>query len=193
MVTKTKTDVIVDESHPTAKALREGKKKVSELGIRRADLEKQLEAEIEKRRRLLSGSREERLGEEADAILDNRNFADSPSIEKLRHQIEVVDFAVQKQQEFVGNHLQAAFSKVVCDDPQNRQTYISKRIAAAIAELAAANEAEKEFFAKLYQVGCSTIPYRPMAVKEVGIASDTNSRAAAHLREVKEFCPEILR
>ena len=43
----------------------------------------------------------------------------------------------------------------VCKDPRNRATYIQieKRLAAAVAELAAANAAEAEFFGKLATFG----------------------------------------
>ena len=188
--------VFVDSTHPKSIALREAIRKISELGVELASKKQQRAAAIEEERKSIAGSREARLGPKADALLDGRKLPDNPTnstIEKLDHEIEVIDFAIEKQQQVIAD-LRGEFSAVVCNHPQNRATYIQiqKRLAAAVAEVAAANEAEEEIFKKLYDAGCSSVKYRPMAIKEVGTLSDPYSRASSYFRELKEHLPEVL-
>ena len=186
--------IVFDENDPTAKALRDAISKMAELGAQRAGLEKQLDGALEEQRKFITGSREARLDSEADALLGGRKREDNFSkIEKLRHEIEVLDMAIQKQQQVV-SELRGKFSRYVCNHPANRETYIAieRRILAAVQELAAANEAEKKFLAKLYEIGCNSVSFRPMAIREIGIASDPNSRANLHIQELQKFVPEAV-
>jgi hypothetical protein len=188
-----KISIVVDESHPTSIRLREAIGKMSELGARRADVMKQREAELERLQKIIRGSREEKFGREADMLLENREVADShPSIRELDHQIEVLDFAIARLQEKINNDLRPKFSAMVCSHPANVASYlaIEKRIASAVNALARANEDEATFLGGLYTAGCSSVSFRPMAVKEIGITSDPNSRATAYKRELQQFVPE---
>jgi len=190
-----KITVVKDESHPTSVNLRDAIGKTAELNAMKVGLERKRDALLEERRKLIGGTRAERFGREADALLDGRKLEDNSSmIEKLNHEIEVVDLAIEKQQQAV-SELRGKFSRYVCDHPANKATYlaIEKRIAAALAELAAANQAEQQFFDKLYEVGCSSVSFRRMALlKEIGVPSDPNSRASLHKREMEQFVPEAV-
>jgi hypothetical protein len=181
------------ETHPTSIKLREVKKKMSELGADKASKVQQLAEEEEEQRKSIAGSREARLGPEVDALLEGRKLPDNQTREKLRHELDVIDLAIEKQQQVIAD-LRGEFSAVVCNHPENRAIYIAiqRRLATAVAEVAAANEAEEEFLAKLYEMGCSSVAFRPMRIREIGTLDDPHSRASAHRRELEQFVPEAV-
>jgi len=81
---------------------------------------------------------------------------------------------------------------VVCNANRAGYVAIEKRIVAAVGELAAANEAEVLFFRELEDAGCRAIQFRPMRIGAVGLASDDQSVASFHRKEVATYCPEAL-
>ncbi|MCE3242020.1 MAG: hypothetical protein K0Q83_2527, partial [Deltaproteobacteria bacterium] len=99
---------------------------------------------------------------------------------------------IERQLNTVSN-LRTEYSVFVCESKAQQDRYIAieRRIARACAELAEANAAEVKFFDELHAAGV-TPRFRPMRVSAVGLASDPNSIATFHHREVKQYCPEAL-
>src|SRR5215472_7245845 len=123
-----KVTVFVDENHQTTKDLHDAKVKLSAVSAKRAPLEHELDTLLAEQRRLIGGTRAEKLGHEAAALLDGRELDEdsslSTSIARLLHELEVVDEAVRRQQQIVAD-ARGAFSRVVCDHPRNKATYIA--------------------------------------------------------------------
>ena len=68
---------------------------------------------------------------------------------------------------------------------------VERGIVEAVKALAEANEDERRFLSALYDVGCSSVPFRPMRIRQVGDLADPNSLASMALREFKEYFPEL--
>src|ERR1044072_4591141 len=88
--------------------------------------------------------------------------------------------------------VRSRFSVYLCEINHARYVQIERRIAKAVQELAQANEEEARFFEELRDAGASSISFRSMRISQVGIASDHQSVAAFHRREVEAHCPEAL-
>ncbi len=70
------------------------------------------------------------------------------NIEKLEHEIAVLDLAISRQAQTV-DKLRGRFTLQVCEANRARYVEIEKRIAKAVQELAAANEEEVRFIEEL--------------------------------------------
>jgi hypothetical protein len=138
--------------------------------------------------------RADRLDAEASALIGEVD--DAPKVvfvnmQQLEHDIEVLTAAVEKQKA-VADVSRGAYSVALCERNRNQYLEIEKRLLKAVTELADANEAEVKFFQELIAAGCHSISFRPMRNVPFGIASDPQSVAGCHRREVEQFLPEIL-
>jgi hypothetical protein len=181
----------IDEKDPRVIALRKEEKRLHELatrhGEKKAELDKAMAKYIAARQMGQS-----KLAIEVDEVLRGEDIGPKISrgdIERLEHENAVLSAAIKKQQHAV-DVARGQFSLALCESVKARYVEIERRIAKAVQELAAANEAELKFIQELWDSGCSSVPFRPMRVSAIGVASDPQSRAAFHRKEVQEFCPE---
>ena len=190
--------ITIDEKHPCVVARQEGETKLNEL---RMQLRPVLSERDSKLQRYLAQRSAERSNErckldnEADQLLSGSASADQVSaqdIEDLNHKIAVLERAIERQLGTVSN-LRTEYSVFVCESKAQRDRYIEiqRRIASRVEALAQANQEEVDFFDELNAAGV-TPHFRPMRVSAVGLASDPNSIATFHHREVKRYCPEAL-
>ena len=133
---------------------------------------------------------------EADKILSasghSVDWITPERLEELAREVEVWERVVQRRRDTV-NNLRTRYSAAICQQPDVQERYIKiqRDTAEACAKLAAANQSEVDFFDELHAI--DVVPcFRPMRVTAVGLASDPNSIAAFHRREVKQYCPEAL-
>jgi hypothetical protein len=185
------------ENWESTKALRASEQKEKTIGAELAQVHRQIELAIEEKNNLLREPREAGLGAAADAFLAGKRVDVSSvgeRLRKLQREADVISLALTKQQAITAEQ-RGKFSADVCNHPQNRAAYIQiqKRLAAAVFEVATVNALEETFMAELYAAGVSSVPFRPMRIKEIGTLADVNSRASAHGRELEQFCPEVLR
>ena len=137
----------IDEKHPCFLARHEGETKLTELRMLLRKERGELDSKLP---RYLAQKSAERSNErEVDQLLSGSASADQVSaqdIEDLNHRIAVLERAIEKQLNIVSN-LRTKYSVFVCEAPAQRDRYveIERRIAAAVRELAAANEAEVKF------------------------------------------------
>jgi len=183
----------VDEKNVHVVALRAGEGKLRDLiAKRQAKVEELSEATIRYNDNRRSQQRSV-IELEAEALLKGEPIkagAAAEDLDKLQREIEVLNAAVSQQSHLVEDALRGKYSTVVHADNRNRYVEIEKRIARAVQELAAANEAEVLFFRELQDAGCNSIAFRPMRVGVIGLKSDDQSVAAFHARELREYCPE---
>jgi predicted RNase H-like nuclease (RuvC/YqgF family) len=190
--------ITINEKHPCAVARQEGETKLNEL---RMQLRPLLSERDSKLQRFLAQKSAERSNErskldsEADQLLTGSASTDQVSaqdIEDLNHKIAVLERAIEKQLNTVSK-LRTEYSVFVCESKAQRDRYIEiqRRIASRVEALAQANQEEVDFFDELHAAGV-TPRFRPMRVSAVGLASDPNSIATFHYREVKQYCPEAL-
>ena len=185
----------VDEKNVYTIALREGERKLNDLIALRRKKEDELSEATERYLERRRSQQRSVIELEAEALLSGEPIkagADTADFEKLQRAIDVLSEAIAQQTQLVDG-LRSKNSVVVCN--LNRSTYVAieKRIAAAVRELAAANEAEALFFRELQDAGCTAIQFRPMRVGAVGLASDDQSVASFHRKEVATYCPEALK
>ena len=185
----------IDETHPHVVAYRAG---VKDLSNARATLAKRKNALNDATQKYMAqkGTPRSKLDLEADKVLSASGYSvDWISPEKLQEltsEVEVMERVVQRQQNTV-SELRTRYSAAICQQPdvQQRSIAIQKRIASACAELAAANQGEVDFFDELHAVDVSPC-FRPMRVSAVGLASDPNSIATFHRKEIKTYCPQAV-
>jgi len=184
----------VDEKNVHVVALREGERKLNDLIALRQKKEDELsEATVRylERRRL---SQRSPLEFEAEALLSGEPMkagANTADFEKLQREIDVLSEAIVQHSQVLDG-LRNKYSVAIGKANYSTYVAIEKRIAAAIGELAAANEAEVLFFRELEDAGCRAIQFRPMRIGAVGLASDDQSVASFHRKEVATYCPEAL-
>lgn len=100
--------------------------------------------------------------------------------------------AVELQRRAV-QELGATLSKQIVEQLRPEHVKIVARIAAAVKELAAANQVEREFREALADQGISySSCIRPFAFFKVGDLKDQYSAATLYLKEVKIYYPEAL-
>jgi hypothetical protein len=183
-----------DPNAPAAVELREAETKLralrSEHQVKQEQLEK-LEQEYARRRSL---SAKDRLETEAESVLAGMPVEEIsiPEIRDLQHWIEIQSKAIELQSVVVQT-ARNKFTRTICEANRGRYLEIAKRISRAVEELSLANESEVQFFDELMSAGCgSGIPFRSLRLNAVGLASDKQSAAAFHRREVEQFLPEAL-
>ncbi len=179
----------VDEKDPTVKALRAAEQRLNEVVAALPSKQKALD---ETTQRFMAIRKSSSLELEADALLANAQSEPAikpEDLERLQHEIDVLNVAIKRQRSVVEG-LGGQVSVKRCEINHDRYVDIEKRIARAVQELAAANEEELDFFEELRAAGCSNITFRPMRIAAIGVASDPQSRASFHRREVEEFLPE---
>jgi DNA repair exonuclease SbcCD ATPase subunit len=185
--------ITINEKDGRVIAFREAEEKLTELQRQRKAKRQELEDERSRRAEARTYQAEQ-LNREADSLLAGDDASDNlpPDLQQIAHEIDVLEVAIKKQAQVV-DAASGKFSRAIQDLNHARYLEIEKRIARAVQELAEANQQEISFFSELRQAGCSSIAFRPMAVKTVGVLADTQSVASFHLAEVKEFIPEALR
>ena len=182
------------QNDPLTIELRASEKRHSELVGMRANLQRQLDNQLENLRALRT--KDERI-EQLDYEATLLRVGSAPEravvkrVDELQHEIEVIDRAIQQQTAIV-NQVRGQFSIALCHVNEAEYVGIEKEIAKAVQALAAANEVEANFFDDLRDAGCSSISFRPMRVSVIGTFRDENSLASRHEREMKEFCPKAL-
>jgi hypothetical protein len=185
----------IDEKDPCVIALRTGEGKLKELTAERATKESELSTATQKYMSARKSIQHSKLEAEADELLGGQRLeqtetlVQSIDLERLQHQIDVLSVAIDRQQQTV-DMLRGKFSLAVCNANRSRYVEIERRIARAVRELAEANEDEARFIEELRDAGCSNVSFRPMRINEIGLASDSQSRANCHRRELQEFLPE---
>ena len=181
----------IDKNHPDAIVAREAEQKLAQLKKRLRLKENEFEAAHNEYARAMAKTSTERIGDAAALLLAGGELTTitRSDLERLRTEREVLTAAGAEQQRIVAI-AQGRVSRALHETNRSEYIAIEKRIAAAVAELARANEAEARFFEDLKAAGCNSITFRPMGIKAVGLASDKQSPAAFHAREVREHCPE---
>jgi hypothetical protein len=184
----------VDEKNVHVVALRVGEGKLTDLIAKRRAKEDELsEATIRYLDRRRSQQRSV-IELEAEALLSGEPMkagANTADFEKLQREIDVLSEAIAQHSQLLDG-LRNKYSVAICKANYAAYVAIEKRIAAAVRELAAANEAEALFFRELQDVGCTAIQFRPMRVGAAGLASDDQSVASFHRKEVATYCPKAL-
>lgn len=181
--------ILIDEKNVDVSAFRWGEKKLADLRTELSERQRELSAATE---RYLQQQRanKSKLDCEAENLLgNNAEQVQSDSIRELAHDVSIYERAVQMQSDVV-NKLRNGFSTAVCNAQRKHYVETERRIAAAVQELALANEAEIEFFNELRALGV-TPQFRPMRVNIIGTLSDSQSLATFHAREVAEHLPEV--
>ena len=171
----------VDEKNVHVVALRVGEGKLTDLIAKRRAKEDELsEATIRYLDRRRSQQRSV-IELEAEALLSGEPMkagANTADFEKLQREIDVLSEAIAQHSQLLDG-LRNKYSVAICKANYAAYVAIEKRIAAAVRELAAANEAEAGlFFRELQDAGCTAIQFRPMRVGAVGLASDDQSVAS---------------
>ena len=190
--------ITTDEMHPCFIACHKAETKLNELRmlLRKDQGERDWKLQIHLAQKSAEPSTERaKLDSEANQLLSGRAGTDQVSaqdIEDLNHRIAVLERAIEKQLN-TGSKLRTEYSVFVCESKAQQDRYIAieRRIARAVRELAEANQEKVAFFDEHHAAGV-TPRYRPMRVGAVGLASDPNSVASFHHREVKQYCPEAL-
>ena len=183
----------INERDPHVVELRTAENKLNDLTRENHAIQERLEALQRKYGELRALRQQDRLDIEAESLLSGTPIAEvsSAEIEDTQHQLEIMDRAIDKQRELV-DRARSQFTRVMCEANRSRYLEIAKRISRAVTELAEANEAEYKFFEELRDAGATSITFRPVRVNAVGLATDTQSVAAFHRRELEEFVPEAL-
>jgi hypothetical protein len=187
--------ITINEKHPNVIAHRAGLKDLNHVA---AILAKKKEAQNNATQRYMAQKSTPRSKHdlEVDQVLSGMghsvDWISAEKLEELSHEVEIWETVVQRQRDTV-NNLRTRYSAAICQakEQQDRYVEIQRRIANHVKGLAQANQDEVDFFDEHHAVGA--IPYyRPMRVSAVGLASDPNSLATFHHREVKQFCSEEL-
>lgn len=184
----------VDEKDPIVLALKEAEQLFRSLANDRARKNDRLMLSTQKYMGHGKSSERSRLESEANNLLYGKKgepVIDPEDIEQQQHEIDVLDVALE-QQRVVVEQIRGQFSIKLSAANRRRYVEIETRIARAVQELAQANESEVLFFRELEVAGCSSITFRPMRLNAVGIASDSQSLAACHRREVETYLPEAI-
>jgi hypothetical protein len=185
----------IDEKDPSVIALRAAESKLQQLLSDRAAKESELSVATQKYMAARKSIQHSKLEAEAEQLLGGQQpgqtetQVESADLERIQHQIDVLNIAIDRQQQTV-DVLRGKFSLAVCNANRARYVEIERRIARAVQELAQANEDEARFIEELRDAGCSSVSFRPMRINEVGLASDSQSRAANHRKELQQFLPE---
>jgi len=186
-------EITIPEKHPDVIAFRAEQARRQEfmnsLGAKQTELAGAQQRYAERMQSL----RRSRLESEADELLSGASSVrlspeDLKDIERLEHEIEVIELALQKQKSTL-DLCQGRFNTAVSEANTSTYVRIEKRYYRAIQEAAEAGEEEFRFFEALQQAGVTPM-FRPMRLNQIGIVSDTQSAAAFHAREVREFCPQ---
>jgi hypothetical protein len=138
--------------------------------------------------------RADRLDAEASALIGEVDAGPKTvfaNVEQLEHDIGVLTTAIEKQKA-IADVSRGAYSVALCELNRKKYLEIETRMLKAVNELAQANEAEVKFFQELISAGAHSIVFRPMRNQSFGVASDPQSVASFHRREVEQFLPEIL-
>jgi hypothetical protein len=180
----------IDEKHQDVINLKKGEMKLNEFCARHAAKNTELERLTLKYLAARKLSRVGQLEAEGHELLVGSAKPDlTPyDIERTQHDVEVLEAAIHEQRQVVDG-LRGKYSLVLCEANRSQYLEIEKRISRAVQALANANEDEVKFFRELEDAGAS-IRFRPMRVVAVGVASDSESLANRHRREVEEFLPE---
>jgi hypothetical protein len=184
-----------DEKSPELAALQLEEGKLTALQGDRAKEQNELDRMTQIYLSRKQSNKASRLEDEADQLINGTNMvtsaadSDLKTIEAIEHKIAVLDLAINKQRSKLDT-ARGRFSLHLCQINKDRYVEIERRIARAVKELAEANQAEVEFFNELRDAGANSISFRPMRITQVGIASDSQSVARFHEREVKQYCPE---
>jgi hypothetical protein len=191
---KDKRQMIKIPQHDSTTRLKDELAKLAELHKQRSAEQAELDKTTNRYLLAKRPTEQSRLEAEADQLLDGaakgvEPTAPSDDFEAIEHRIAVLDVAIQRQHQKI-DKVRSEFSSEVCNANRDQYILIEKRIAKAVAELAAANQSEINFFNELTAAGCSSITFRPMRVSSLGLLNDPNSRASLHLREIREFCPQ---
>jgi len=189
-----KTMIQNDPNAPAAVEFREAEVKRRTLHAERQAKQEQLDKLQQEYARRRALSAKDRLETEAQSVLAGTPVEEVSVVEiqDLQHWIEVTDKAIEMQDAVVQT-ARNKFTRAMCDANEERYLEIARRIAHAVQELAEANEAEDRFFQELVDAGCGTgIRFRPVRVSTIGLASDPQSGAAFHRRELQEFVPAAL-
>lgn len=184
----------VPENHPAMLAWKADEQKLVDLQQQRRTKELEVEQQTARYSEFVSKNGDERLKAEADALLAGQALMATTrdDIARGNREIEILSAAIKAQTRIVES-ARAKAAQVLQN--LNREYYlrVQKRIAAAIKELASANEEEIRFFGELHDAsGGASISFRPMRVTQVGTLSDPQGRYAFHMRELKQFVPEAL-
>ena len=184
----------VDEKDPIVLALKEAEQLFRSLANDRARKHDELMLSTQKYMGHRKSSERSRLESEANNLLywkKGEPVIDPEDIEQQQHEIDVLDVALE-QQRVVVEQIRGQFSIKLSAANRRRYVEIETRIARAVRELAEANESEVIFFRELQDAGCTSIQFRPMRLNAVGIASDSQSLASLHRREVETYLPEAI-
>jgi hypothetical protein len=176
----------IDEKDERVIAFRSAESKLRELVRERSNKGRQLG---EARQRLAeSRVHSEALDREAEALLAGSTVTEhsTPDTEKIAHELDVINAAIQKQETIV-NLARGKFSRAVQEGNRALYLQVEQDIAQAVRKLAAANQAEVDFFEELRSAGCNSIVLRPMGVKSIGLPKDEQGFLAAFEREFREF------
>ena len=183
----------IPEKHPDVIAFRAEQAKRQELmnnlGSKNTELAAAQQRYIERKQSL----QRSRMQEEAEQLLAGVNARpigeDVMVIERLQHDVEVIALALETQKPTL-DVLQGRFDCAVCEANSLIYVRIERRIYRAVQEAAEAGEEEFRFFRALEDAGVHAPSLRPMRLNQIGLASDSQSRAAFHACEVREHCAE---
>jgi len=190
----------IDEKNPVTITLRKGEAMLQGLGEKRHQKDVELQEKTAEFTRQQAAFRNHATVDyEAGLLLTEGVTAPETSapvgaadIERLEHELAVLDSAVEKQKRIL-DHARSDFSVVVCDTQRNAYIQIERDILAALEKLAEANQAERDFFNALTDAGVSVIPFRFMRVREVGLPNDPQGKLSRHRQELQQFAPEVLK
>jgi hypothetical protein len=179
----------IDEKNEHVVAFRGGEKKLREL--QQAYAQKKRELSDETARYLES---QKSLDDEAGELLEAGQVEFHPvtktEIERLQREVEIFKVAVQKQREIV-DRLRNGYSRAVCSANRPEYLAIEKRIAAAVQELASANQAELEFFEELRAIDVKPVNFRSTRADAIGTLRDPQSFANQHQKQLRQYLPEV--
>jgi hypothetical protein len=179
----------IDEKQSDVIAFRAGEKKLAEL--QQSCAKKKQELSQATARYLES---QKSLDDEAGELLEAGQLEFQPvtktELERLQREVQVFKAAIEKQREIV-DRLRNGYSRAICSANRAEYLAIEKRIAAAVRELAAANQAELEFFDALQAANVKPVGFRSTRANQIGTLRDPNSFANWHRKEIQQFVPEV--
>jgi hypothetical protein len=185
----------VPDNHPDAIALKAAEARLVDLQRQKRAKEIEIEQQTARYSEFASTNGDERLKAEADALLAGQPLMATTrdDIDRGNREIEILKAAIDRQSASIVQSARAKVAQVLQNINRSEYIRIQKRIAAALKELASANEEEIEFFSQLHDAaGGASIAFRPMRVTAVGAVSDPQSKYSFHMKELKEFVPEAV-
>jgi len=150
----------IAETHPDMVAFKAASEKHEQLRQQLKKTEVKLDEAQAKYAREMARSAQERIDDQASALLANGHLEviTRDDIERLQNECSAYKAAIKKQEEFI-NTARTKVSKLL--HTANRDIYLrmEKRLARAVEELAEANEEEAMFFSELSDIGCTSISF----------------------------------